>query len=86
MPKVNPITLNQMVRAKRSFQMNESKCVANIDYDEESETLKVDFNQRGTYEYHDVPLDVFVDFASAGSQGQYFNNYIRNTYSYERIG
>lgn len=40
----------------------------------------------GVYKYKDVPLNVYVDFAGASSQGQYFNLYIKNQFAYERIG
>lgn len=63
----------------------ESACVADISYDPESQDMTVEFQQRGSYVYHDVPLDVYVDFQSAGSQGTYFNLYIRLKFSYERI-
>lgn len=85
MPSISPITLHQLIRAKKSFSINESKCVANVDYDPESLVLTIEFQARGTYRYTEVPLDVFVDFSTAGSQGKYFNNYIRDQYSYERV-
>ena len=48
--------------------------------------LTIEFMARGTYIYHEVQLDTYVDFATAGSQGQYFNLYIRDQgYDYERI-
>lgn len=85
MPSVNSVTLHRLIDAKKHFVINESKCVANVDYDLESEMLTIEFQARGTYQYSGVPLDVYVDFSTAGSQGTYFNLYIRNTYSYERV-
>lgn len=85
MPSVNPITLHQILKARKNFQINESSCVANVDYDQEAQILTIEFQARGTYKYSEVPLDVYVDFSTAGSQGKYFNNYIRDQYSYDRI-
>lgn len=77
------ITLNRL--ADRHFTINESSCVADIDYDLENEILTVVYQQRGTYKYFSVSLDTFVDFAQAGSRGKYLNLYIRTNFSYERI-
>ena len=63
----------------------ESACVADISYDPETQDMTVEFQERGTYVYHEVPLGDYVDFQSAGSQGTYFNLYIRPKFSYERI-
>ena len=84
MPKVSPLTLTRLLKFKMK-EGPESKCVADISYDPESQEMTVEFQQRGTYKYQNVPLDEYVDFQSAGSQGKYFNNYIRDRYSFERI-
>jgi hypothetical protein len=64
----------------------ESECVASLAYDVTSNELTVEFNQRGTYKYSDVPLDEYANFQGADSKGAYFNLYIRDQYSYERVG
>jgi hypothetical protein len=79
------LTISRLISSKRKFHINESRCVANVDYEPETQVLTIEFQQRGTYVYRDVPLDVFVDFADSGSQGRYFNLYIREKYSYERV-
>jgi hypothetical protein len=86
MGAINPITLNTLIKAKRNFSINESRCVANVNYDLEERVLTIVFQHRGTYVYKDFPLDEFTDFSSAGSQGKYFNLYIRDRYPYERVG
>lgn len=69
----------------------ESICIANAEWLPVSEDiligdLTIEFMQRGTYIYHEVPMDEYLNLAEAPSQGQYFNMYIRNAgYSYERI-
>lgn len=79
------ITINRMIGAKNGFSINESTCVANVDYDLETETLTVEFQARGTYTYRDFPLNEYVDFTQAGSRGRFFNLYIRDRYSYEKV-
>ena len=70
--------------------LSASRCVRSLDFQLTDESgrgdLTVEFMARGTYIYHEVQLDTYVDFATAGSQGQYFNLYIRDQgYDYERI-
>lgn len=63
----------------------ESRCVQSTDYNPETNDLTVVFVERGTYLYHNVPVDVYAQFATAESQGRYFNLYIREQYDYERV-
>lgn len=87
--KVNTTTLQRLLKATGKSavdaQLPESRCVANLDYNLDEETLTVEFVQRGTYEYSGVNLDTYVDFAQSGSLGKYLNNYIRDQYSYRKI-
>ena len=63
----------------------ESRCVASTDYNLAQSDLTIVFVERGTYVYHNVPLDVYTMLATAESQGRFFNLYIREQYDYERI-
>ena len=62
-----------------------SECVAELEYDLESQQVICVFHKRGTYMYFDVPPDVFADWNTASSRGTYFNLYIRENYQYERV-
>jgi hypothetical protein len=88
MPAVDTYTLRRLLNRKKEIPQGvESRCINSIDYDYEQSKLTINFVERGTYEYYNVPLDVYVDLAEASSQGQYFNLYIRNAgYSFSRIG
>ena len=94
MPSVDSVTLMRMLEVTKNSgnaygNLAESRCVKSLDYQLTDESnqgdLIIEFQKRGTYVYHDVPLDLYVDLAGAGSQGSYFNLYIRDNYSYERI-
>lgn len=86
MPKVNSLTVHQLLHFKMFRKdQTESTCVANIQYDPETQDMTVDFVKRGTYIYHDVPLDTYTDFELSASQGKYFNFYIRDQFSFERV-
>lgn len=78
------VKISDIIR-KYGFGIRESTCCADVDYDLETQEMTVQFQQRGTYVYSDVPLDEFLNFQQAGSRGTYFNLYVRNRYPYERI-
>lgn len=81
---VSPLTLYRLLKFSYKEHSN-STCVADVNYNPITQEMVIVFQQRGTYKYHDVPLDTYVDFESAGSRGTYFNLYIRPQFSYERI-
>lgn len=98
MPNISQGTLRQLLAASNLAtnasgnlfnNLSASRCVRSLDFQLTDESgrgdLQVEFMQRGTYVYHNCPLDVYTDFATAGSQGQYFNLYIKDQYEYERI-
>lgn len=84
MPGVLPIHVTDL--APRDWF---STCVRAITYypfeDGLTGQLEIEFMQRGTYIYHDFPVDEFANFNQASSRGIYFNLYIRDRYNYERI-
>lgn len=92
MPIIDNSTLRDLLD-KTARGGHASRCVQSFDYDLESETLTIEFpgnepgarGGAGTYEYTGVPLSEFVNFAQAGSLGTYFNLYIRDRYSYNRV-
>ena len=89
MPVVSPYTLRRLLeplieKGKNRNIALESRVVQTLDYDPEKEELTLEFVERGTYKYNGVSLDTYVDFATAESQGRYFNLYIRDKYPYER--
>ena len=90
MPAIDTYTLRRLLEktvetgSARNVGL-ESRCVSSLDYDLEKQEMICVFVHRGTYRYFDVPLDTFVDFAQAESQGRYFNLYIREQFRYERI-
>jgi len=81
---VNPLTLYKLLKFQYGEQSS-STCVNDVSYNPLTREMTIIFQQRGTYKYSNVPLDVYTDFETAGSRGTYFNLYIRPTYSYERI-
>lgn len=63
-----------------------SSNVASVGYDEQSETLEVEFMNGTVYQYFNVGSDLYAQFRAAASKGQFLNTYIRNAYPYSRVG
>jgi KTSC domain len=64
----------------------ESTSLASVGYDPISSTLEVEFRNGRIYQYFEVPQHIYDGLMSAPRQGPYFNQYIRNSYSYSQIG
>ena len=62
-----------------------SSTIAAVGYDVESSTLGVRFHSGMDYHYFQVPKEVFDGFLTAGSCGQYFDQYVKKPgYTYAR--
>lgn len=96
MPSIDTHTLYELRRRLPESVGFESRCVASHDFqlnDPEEGTdgeLTIVFTGppnggAGTYKYHNFPLSEYALFAQASSLGKYYNDYIKDRYSYERI-
>ena len=63
----------------------DSSNVAAVGYEEDSQTLQVEFNNGGTYQYFDVPQAIFDGLLSASSVGQHLNQHVKGSYRYSRV-
>jgi len=68
-----------------THKVENSSQIAEIRYNTESKTLEVDFKTGKTYEYYEVPKDVFEDVRLAESAGKFFNSYIKSNFQYKQI-
>lgn len=62
-----------------------SSAIDRVGYDEDDETLEIEFQHGGVYEYFDVPEEVYRDLLTAGSRGRYFHENVRGNYEYRRL-
>ena len=62
-----------------------SSNIKTIEYNEEIQTLTVEFQSGAKYAYSNVPKTVFNRLVSANSVGRYLNENIRNNYTYIRL-
>ena len=59
-----------------------SSNLRSVGYDPQSQTLEIEFNSGGLYQYSNVPEDVYRGLMNASSHGRYFHQYIKNSYRY----
>jgi hypothetical protein len=62
-----------------------STAIAKIEYDESCQELTVTFISGKKYVYQPVPHNIYVRFARAQSKGRFFNDHIRECYSYMQV-
>jgi hypothetical protein len=64
----------------------ESSAIASIGYDDETETLEVEFTSGTVYRYLRVPASVAAAFVDADSRGKYFGEFVREAgYEYYQV-
>lgn len=61
-----------------------SSVIRTFVYDKEESRLVVRFASGKVYTYDDVPAEVAAGFATAASQGSYFNEVIRDRFAFRR--
>lgn len=57
-----------------------SSAISAVGYDSETQHMKIQFVQGGTYIFCQVPKHIFDGLLSAGSKGTYYDRHIRNRY------
>ena len=62
-----------------------SSNLASVGYDEPTQTLEIEFNHGGIYQYYNVTESVYNDLMNAGSVGSYFSHNIKNVYPTQKI-
>ena len=68
---------------KATMHTVESSNIESIGYNEGN--LYVKFHSGSTYQYSNVPEDVYVQFCNAESKGKFLNANIKEIYIYSRI-
>lgn len=63
-----------------------SSNLASVGYSATEAILEVEFHHGGVYQYSGVPEDIYLGLMSAGSHGQYFDQFIKKAgYPYVKI-
>lgn len=67
-----------------NMQYVSSSNLVAVGYDAVTSTLRIQFHN-GTYDYYNVPINVYQGLMSAGSKGSYHARYIKDSYRYRRV-
>ena len=67
------------------MQQVKSSNIDGIGYDQDTETLYVEFKSGITYKYEQVPFWHYTELMDADSQGKFLNAEIKGTYEYSRL-
>jgi lysyl-tRNA synthetase class 2 len=62
----------------------DSSAVSSINYDPDRKEMYVAFRSGSRYTYFKVPQEVYEDWLTAPSIGEYFSEHIRDHYEYTR--
>lgn len=64
----------------------ESSSLKSLGYDPSTNTLEVEFNHGGVYQYFNVPKHIYDGLMSADSHGTYFANQVKKAgFDYQKI-
>lgn len=62
-----------------------SSNIASVGYDENSQTLEIEFSNGSVYQYFDVPVNIYQGMMTSSSHGQYFLQHIKGIYQYNKV-
>jgi hypothetical protein len=62
-----------------------SSNIVSVGYDAGSETLEVEFQKSGLYQYFNVPVFIYERLLAADSIGKFINAEIKNTYPFAKV-
>lgn len=62
-----------------------SSNIASIGYDNDSQTLEIEFLNGSLYQYFDIPERVHDGLMGADSHGKYLARYIKGHYRYSKV-
>ena len=63
----------------------ESSNLSKTDYDTISKKLIVEFKNGSSYEYENVPHELYTQFRMSESQGSFFNKSISKKFKYKKL-
>ena len=63
----------------------QSSNIVSIGYDEQSQTLEVEFKDGAIYQYYNVPQPLYSELMNSSSVGKFLNQYIKNSYPFARV-
>jgi len=62
-----------------------SSTIVSVGYDQQSETLEIEFKGGMVYQYYNVPARIYEQLMESGSKGQFHSANIKNAFPYSRV-
>jgi len=62
-----------------------SSNIVSVGYDQQNETLEVEFRDGAVYQYYNVNKNLYDQFMAASSKGQFLAYQIKNVFPYSRV-
>ena len=62
-----------------------SSSLSEVGYDPSEQRLEIRFRSGGTYEYYNVPEEVYTDLVEDDSVGKYFHAEIKDQYQFKKL-
>jgi len=66
-------------------EMVSSSTIVSVGYDQNAETLEIEFKNGSIYQYYNVPQAVYQQFMESSSKGQFHHAHIRNSFPCSRV-
>jgi hypothetical protein len=62
-----------------------SSNIVSVGYDADSQTLEIEFSGGATYQYFQVPPNIYEEFMHASSKGKYHHQAIKSRFRSSRV-
>lgn len=62
-----------------------SSNIVSVGYDAAAQTLEVEFQSGNVYQYLDLPEDMYQNFMTAESKGEFFHDNILKEFDYQEV-
>jgi hypothetical protein len=77
--------LKEEIIGTKIFNEIESSNIVKTQYDTLTKKLIVEFKHGGSYEYDDVPHQIYTQFRTAPSQGSFFSKNISKVFQHKKM-
>lgn len=76
---------SEEIRGTKIINLIKSSNIKKTEFDTESKTLVVEFNNGVKYEYEDVSHQIYTKFRISESQGKFFSSEIAKKFKYKKV-
>ena len=83
--KFIPGTISVETKLNHLLLYMPSSVIASMQYDPESQTLRIIFVSGIVYDYVNVPAEIYAAMKRSGSKGTYLNRHIKGHFDFRKI-